>query len=154
MTSCPFSKVALVLAAAYSCFNPSPASAQVHGVFKSDPAIQGKILQGYGKLPLTFEANQGQTDPRVKFLSRGPGYTLFLTSTDAVIRLRKKEDKSLLAQPGAANQLKCLRPPCLPLSATDRLAKLAKKPTLQQSDAVLYMKLVGSNPAATVRGMG
>src|ERR1019366_715325 len=63
-------------------------------------------------------------------------------------------DKSLLAQPGAANQLKCLRPPCLPVSATDRLAKLAKKPTLQQSDAVLYMKLVGSNPAATVRGMG
>jgi hypothetical protein len=40
----------------------------------------------YGKLPLTFEANQGQTDARVKFLSRGRGRTLFLTSTEAVLR--------------------------------------------------------------------
>jgi uncharacterized protein (TIGR03437 family) len=37
--------------------------------------------------PLTFEANQGQTDPAVKFLSRGDGYALFLTSDSAVFRL-------------------------------------------------------------------
>lgn len=30
-------------------------------------------------LPLSFEANRGQTDPAVKFLSRGDGYALFLT---------------------------------------------------------------------------
>lgn len=40
------------------------------GLFKSDQATHGKILQGYGKLPLSFEVNQGQTDARVKFLSR------------------------------------------------------------------------------------
>ncbi len=41
-------------------------------------------------LPMTFEANRGQTDARVEFLSRGPGYTLFLTRTgDAVLALRK-----------------------------------------------------------------
>ena len=39
---------------------------------------------GYGKLPLSFEPNQGQTDARVKFLSRAPGYTLFVTSEEAV----------------------------------------------------------------------
>ena len=39
------------------------------------------------RLPLSFEANQGQTDPRVKFLARGPGYTLFLTPTEAVLSL-------------------------------------------------------------------
>jgi hypothetical protein len=39
-------------------------------------------------LPLSFEANQGQTDPTVKFLSRGDGYVVFLTSDSAVFRLR------------------------------------------------------------------
>ena len=40
-------------------------------------------------LPMFFEANQGQTDPSVKFLSRGHGYSLFLTSDEAVLRLRQ-----------------------------------------------------------------
>lgn len=35
-----------------------------------------------------FEANQGQTDPRVKFLSRGRGYGLFLTADEAVLELQ------------------------------------------------------------------
>jgi hypothetical protein len=34
--------------------------------------------------PLSFEPNQGQADSRVKFLARGPRYTLFLTSDSAV----------------------------------------------------------------------
>ena len=48
-----------------------------------------RASESYGKLPLGFEANHGQTDSRVKFLSRGPGYTLFLTPTEAVLALRK-----------------------------------------------------------------
>ncbi|MGH9542626.1 MAG: choice-of-anchor D domain-containing protein [Terriglobales bacterium] len=44
-------------------------------------------VAAYGRLPLAFEANRGQTDPRVRFLARGPGYTLFLTSPDAVLAL-------------------------------------------------------------------
>ena len=39
-------------------------------------------------LPLSFEANQGQTDRAVKFLSRGNGYALFLTRDSAVFKLR------------------------------------------------------------------
>jgi uncharacterized protein (TIGR03437 family) len=39
-------------------------------------------------LPLSFEANQGQTDGQVRFLSRGDGYSLFLTSYEAVFTLR------------------------------------------------------------------
>src|SRR5216683_1938879 len=42
----------------------------------------------YGKLPLSFEANQGQTDKQVKFLSRGHGYALFLTPIEAVLSLK------------------------------------------------------------------
>jgi hypothetical protein len=36
-------------------------------------------------LPLIFELNAGQTSSDVKFLSRGPGYTLFLTPAEMVL---------------------------------------------------------------------
>ena len=41
-----------------------------------------------GNLPLSFEANQGQSDPGVKFLSRGAGYSLFVTVNEAVLALQ------------------------------------------------------------------
>ncbi|HKE55349.1 MAG TPA: SBBP repeat-containing protein, partial [Pyrinomonadaceae bacterium] len=44
-------------------------------------------VSNYGKLPLSFEENHGQTDPQVKFLSRGHGYGLYLTSTGAMFSL-------------------------------------------------------------------
>ncbi len=45
----------------------------------------------YGRLPLTFEANKGQTDPQVQFLARGKGYTAFLTTGGMVLSLRPTE---------------------------------------------------------------
>jgi hypothetical protein len=36
-------------------------------------AAQAQLAETYGKLPLHFEANRGQTDSQVKFLARGPG---------------------------------------------------------------------------------
>ncbi len=50
---------------------------------QSKPATE----EHYGKLPLSFEENRGQTDPRVRFLSHGQGYSLFLTSSEAVLSL-------------------------------------------------------------------
>lgn len=38
-------------------------------------------------LPVHFEANEGQTDPRVRFLARGAGHSLFLTPEGAVLVL-------------------------------------------------------------------
>jgi hypothetical protein len=55
------------------------------------PDGKAAIQEAYGKLPLMFEANRGQTDPQVRFLSRGPGHTLFLTPTEAVLVLSKRE---------------------------------------------------------------
>jgi hypothetical protein len=52
------------------------------------------VLSDYGKLPLSFEANGGQTDAQVKFLSRGKGYSLFLTGNEAVIALKKPASHS------------------------------------------------------------
>ena len=47
-----------------------------------------------GRLPLSFEPNQGQTDPQVKFLARGAGYGVFLTSDQAVLTLRSSAKSS------------------------------------------------------------
>src|SRR5262245_59153519 len=57
-----------------------------------DQATRTRVVEAYGKLPLSFEANQGQTDGRVKVLSRGHGYDLFLTSTEAVLTLNKGQE--------------------------------------------------------------
>lgn len=54
--------------------------------------VKPQLMEAYGKLPLSFEANQGQTDSQVKFLSRGSGYTLFLTPSEAVVALRGREN--------------------------------------------------------------
>jgi hypothetical protein len=48
-----------------------------------------QLRAAYGQIPLSFEANQGQTDAQVNFLSRGSGYALFLTPREAVLSLQK-----------------------------------------------------------------
>ena len=57
--------------------------------------VQTRISDAYGRLPSSFEANRGQTDSRVQFLSRGRGHTLFLTSTESVVVLMKSEGTAL-----------------------------------------------------------
>ena len=46
--------------------------------------LRGRVRASLSALPLGFEANQGQTDPQVKYMARGDGYTLFLTQNEAV----------------------------------------------------------------------
>ena len=59
------------------------------GQTRAQVAAEGGIAKDYGKIPLSFEANQGQTDNSVKFLARGDGYALYLTAKEAVFKLRK-----------------------------------------------------------------
>jgi hypothetical protein len=91
-------------------------------------------VEGYGKLPLRFEANRGQTDPRVKLLARGSGYTLFLTGSEAVLALHKSGVGS--QKPGERRRL--------PPTGNGQLT----------TDSVLTMKLVDANPEAVVTGEG
>ncbi|MGH8492145.1 MAG: SBBP repeat-containing protein [Moraxellaceae bacterium] len=56
-------------------------------------ALKASLLADYGKTPLHFEPNVGQTRQDVKFLAQGGGYTLFLTSNEAVVRLSRDGDK-------------------------------------------------------------
>jgi YVTN family beta-propeller protein len=61
---------------------------------ESRAAQNFRLVDAYGRLPLSFEANEGQTDAQVKFLSRGAGQTLFLTSTEAVLVLSTHHGKN------------------------------------------------------------
>ncbi|HEV3278136.1 MAG TPA: SBBP repeat-containing protein [Terriglobia bacterium] len=60
---------------------------------------RAQLVQSYVKLPLSFEANRGQADGRVRFTARGAGYTLYLTSDGAMLALRNPADQ----QPGAGD---------------------------------------------------
>ena len=53
----------------------------------SSPAA--RLTANYAALPLAFEANRGQADAPVQYIARGTGYKLTLTSSEAVMTLRK-----------------------------------------------------------------
>src|SRR5260370_7407201 len=59
--------------AGLSAVAASPASKP--SATKDDP----KWSEAYGKLPLSFEENQGQSAREVRYLSHGSGYELFFT---------------------------------------------------------------------------
>lgn len=74
----------------------------------SNLQTQPQVNQIYGRLPLSFEANQGQADSEVKFLSRGSGYGLYLTSTEAVLTFQSTRPASQVANKtfqGAQSQI-------------------------------------------------
>jgi hypothetical protein len=55
-----------------------------------------RLQRSYGDVPMIFESNTGQTDGQVKFLSRGNGYTLFLTPTEAVLAIRPESASAVI----------------------------------------------------------
>lgn len=65
--------------------------------FASDAApakSKAELVQDYGRLPMRFEANQGQADPTVCFSARGAGYAVYLTDHEAVLALRPSQSSS------------------------------------------------------------
>jgi len=93
--------------------------------------LQDKQVQAhYGRLPLTFEANRGQIDPRVKFLAHGSGYAVMLTSGEMVLALRSHTTS--VAQ-NSANPAAAAAPS-------------------KSSDALIQMKLMGANPNPALAG--
>jgi len=134
-------------------------------------ASQTQLLKTYGKLPLSFEANQGQTDPQVQFLARGGGYTLFLTSTEAVLSFHGREastrTKPRLAEalqarhsPSSAAGVKLGIPPLRDGTALLRHGETRNLPQRQLpsspepgASAVLRMKLVEANPSPRFAGL-
>src|ERR1041385_780205 len=59
----------------------------------------------FQSVPISFEANQGQADHEVRYLSRGAGYSLFLSPDGAELAVREsatlqpQEQEATLVQP-------------------------------------------------------
>jgi hypothetical protein len=66
---------------------------------KGAPKTAADAAAIYAGVPIMFEANQGQTDARVKYLARGPGYTLFLTRQEAVLKFAPVAAAAATKQP-------------------------------------------------------
>jgi uncharacterized protein (TIGR03437 family) len=84
------------------------------------------IHRSFDRIPLNFEENFGQAEPKVKFLSHGPGYSLLLTSKDVVLSVSK------LSQQQAGEK---------------------SRSRDQAPREVLKMSLVGANSAAHIEGL-
>jgi hypothetical protein len=54
--------------------------------------------------PVVFEANRGQVDAQVKFLSRGPGFTLFITAAETILADRRTGERVRLRLVGAREE--------------------------------------------------
>jgi hypothetical protein len=56
------------------------------------PAAVASQDAGFGELPMHFEANRGQADPSVRFTAQGAGYSVYLSSREAVLMLDRQAD--------------------------------------------------------------
>ena len=65
----------------------APTAMPENSLAEDDSVKRGKVSEAYMKRSPRFEVNAGQTDSRVKFVSRGHHSALFLTSTESVLML-------------------------------------------------------------------
>ena len=104
------------------------------GVASSAVEADGAVAaaeQAYGKLPMSFAANQGQAPDEVRYMAAGKGYGLALTATEAVLTL---------TPPAAA-------------SIPDEARGLDPAVAAGLSGTVVRMRLEGSNPHPTIEGV-
>jgi uncharacterized repeat protein (TIGR01451 family) len=143
-------KYALAIAAGSALLLSFAAAASLSGSGRVGPAqpassqssVSAKAhgLEVFHNSPMAFEANQGQTDARVQFLSRGAGYTLFLTEDGAVMKLQNPAS----AKPASKNASSAVSS-LMPYVGS----RVPNIPADQNSsEAVLNMRLVAANPNA------
>src|SRR6202522_2618908 len=94
-----------------------------------------EVMKAYGQLPLSFEANQGQSAANVKYLTRADGYVLSLRGQEADLTFHQAP----AARRVATNRLKMYR--------THRI------PATPEKFSTLRMLLDGSNPSAEITGL-
>ena len=128
----------------------APASAPVPSGTAPPPSLpslnQAQVQKNYGRLPLAFEANVGQADGSVQFLAHGPGYGLFLTSTEAVMVLSqgsgvKNEGSGVRGQGSGIGE-----------AAAIPIRSVSEAPASAIPPAVVRMEVLAGNPAARAVG--
>ena len=113
-------------------------------------AFRKSSVQDYGKLPLAFEANVGQADADVSFISRGRGYSLLVTrSAETVLVLGKSPGRTHVAE-----QLNAIvRRPATPAGRTTevlrfKLVDSVSEPSIEGGDPLggKASYLIGRDP--------
>lgn len=107
----------------HSTHPPRPAS----GVLAGSTASAFHPPARFGQVSLGFERNQGQANPKVKYLTRGKGYALFLNQHDITLAV---------SRPSAPTHHQLGEIP-------------APKPS---SPAIIRLELAGSQPAVKITG--
>jgi len=109
-------------------------------------AASATLRASYAQLPMRFELNEGQTDPRVRFLVHGGGSTIFLTNTEAVIAIAR----------GTASQSRALT---RPLAGSGVRAHVVGPPDMglmrrgPMQEDVVRLGYVGANSHPRVVGL-
>jgi len=110
---------------------PAPRTAAAS---QASPAAAAAARASFARLPLSFEENAGQTDARVKYTSRGAGYSLFLTNDEAVVALSGASPNS-----NCTAATRKFHPQCTGTSNN------------RQEAAALWLKFLGANPSAQLQ---
>ncbi len=100
--------------------------------------------KGYGRLPLSFEANKGQFDSSAKFVARGPGFNILLNAEQAVLALRRSGKTSSTDDPASPDS-------DTPIGAQRLLAlrgQTAEPANGAGNQALVTMRFAGANAGA------
>ncbi len=109
------------------------------------PVLASRVEAAYGKLPISFEKNEGQSNPQVKYLAHGQGYTLFLAKGEAVLSLTGRAGGRVAGRHGGRTA-KGSRGP-----GPTESAMLGRKGERDQvRTSLVRLKFVGANPRAKV----
>lgn len=128
----------------------TPRSAAPHGLTggtaSPEKGVKGDILHSYGKLPLSFEPNQGQSNSKAQFLARGNGYTLFLTGDAAILALRSggRKNETRKSEPENRAHHSSIITPDSPAQTGDGSPA---------TNAVVQMRLFGGKQNSAVAGL-
>jgi hypothetical protein len=115
-----------------------------HASAQQAPSTKINVAENFAKLPLTFEANQGQSSSRAQYISRGSGYTLFLTADEALLKLIPPPEN----EPDHKNDARfAASKSSLGSSAPTNAGKSGN------FSGLLHMRLVGANSAAKMSGL-
>jgi len=97
-----------------------------------DAAQRGRFRANLDALPLAFEANQGQTNPQVKYMARGNRYTAFLTEDETIFSVQSPSH------------------PNPQITKAAGLASPKLQTTAAEATAAIRMRLMGANPQAQI----
>jgi RHS repeat-associated protein len=126
--------VLVVICLAFIARARSPQAAPRRGALSAVATTKSRIVDGaYGKLPLSFEPNVGQSDPRVQFLSNGGTYQLFLTKHVAILELAHS---------------------MTPNATINRSPRPDRNSLSHRAVSVLDLSFVDGNPFSAISGLG